>query len=159
MQLTLLVFSLSVVTLLPTRRQELPTPQSPQTLYKVLRSHRQDRPGIPSLQGYSVSVDRYLDRPQIERLICQVILNEKPGPSSILGVAVYYRLSELPIAVFPADQARQLDHRIAEYLWNTSLPGARKRLIIDKDWNGNRVGRGYEFDHTAGCSPRQRIVQ
>ena len=43
------------------------------------------------------------------------------------------------------------EHRIAEYLWNVSLPGPRRRLIIDKDVSGNRLGRGYEFDHTVGC--------
>ena len=146
----LLSFSLSVLFLLPTTQQGLPTPQPPQSPYKLLRSHRQDRAGIPSLQGYSISVDKYLDRPQIERLICQVILNEKPRSSSILGVAVYYGLSELPITI-NLTYDPTFEHRIAEYLWNVSLPGPRRRLIIDKDVSGNRLGRGYEFDHTVGC--------
>ena len=66
-----------------------------------------------------------------------------------LGVAVYYRLSEFPFVIGGAPALRE--QRLAEYLWNVSLPGVRTRLIIDRDADGNRVDLGYEFDHTLTC--------
>jgi hypothetical protein len=137
----LIVLSLSVLFVYTTTSQEVPRVQPLQTPYKLLRSPRQDRPGLPSLQGYDVSVDRFLNRPQIEGLICQVLLNEKPGPSSILGVSIYYKLSEFPPLAIGG--ARELtEDRLAEYLWNISLPGARRRLIIDRDAEGNQLHVG-----------------
>ena len=143
---------MSVLVHFTSTTQDAPAGQLQETPYTVIRATRRDNlPGGSSLQGFDVSVDRFLDRSQIERLICQIFLKEKPRRSSILGVGIYYKLSDLPRVI-----GGTLENRIAEYLWNGSLPGERRRLIIDRDADGVHVPRGYEFDHTAACSPSDR---
>ena len=119
--------------------------------YRVLYSS--NRPGGRSI-GYVVSVDHLLDRNQIEKLICRVLLNEKAPTSSIVGVSIYYKLDKyVPTGGLPNLEAELREHDVADYLWNADFPGARKRLTVIRDAKGNILDppQANEFDHTTAC--------
>jgi hypothetical protein len=151
MQVTL---SLSLALLLTaTIKGQAPTPS--EIPYRLLSSGT-PKPNSPvSTAGYSISVDRFLDRPDIEKLICQVLRKEKPPKSSILGVSIFYKLDKLFVAVGPNLEKALLDQTLAYYIWNVDLPDVRERLWVLRDAEGKAfdVQRGYEFDHTKACDP------
>jgi len=140
-----------------TAAQEKAAVNEEETSYQLLYSSA-SRPGRSSGVGYAVSVNRFLDRPQIEKLICRVLLNEKAGPSSILAVSIYYKLDKFDPAYDFFGQAKLLDHMLADYIWNASLPGVRKRLTVLRNVQGDRLDppQGHEFDHTKACDQLKR---
>jgi len=100
--------------------------------------------------GYQISVDRFLDRPAIEKLICQVLRKEQYVPSPMLGVSIFYKLEKLVMTL----DGRELDnHTLAYYMWNEKLPNVQVRLWVNRDAQGNvfDVPRAYQFDHTQAC--------
>ncbi|MBZ5498690.1 MAG: hypothetical protein LAP85_20020 [Acidobacteriia bacterium] len=123
--------------------------------YRLLDSSRRQF-GDLSAVDYALSVDRFLDRPQIEELICQVLRDQKPAPSSALGISIFYNLDKAFVTGgLPNIEQRRLDHAIADYFWNKSLPDKRNRLLIWRDARGNLVKKFYDFDHTDACKKQQ----
>jgi hypothetical protein len=115
-------------------------------------------PGVEDLSRttfYAVSVARGLDHGQVEMLICQVIADKTPPDSaSRVAISIYYDLDEyLPPLGAPSLEAKLRDHRIASYVWNSKLPKARDRLLLQRDNRGEAISppRSYDFDHTGGC--------
>ncbi len=110
--------------------------------------------GKMTTANYTVSVDRFLDRSQIEQLICEVIRDQKPAPSSILGISIFYNLDKaLVTGGLPSLERERLEHIIADYAWNISLPDKRDRLLIWRDAQGKLIDKAtfHEFDHTKAC--------
>jgi hypothetical protein len=109
--------------------------------------------GSLDIIGYGVSVDSFLDRQQIEDLICQIIRKEKPPSSEILDVGIFYKLNEIFNPGISRElQSQLIDQYIAAYRWHKGIPGVRKRLWIYRDSIGNSLGpKAYAFDHTSAC--------
>jgi len=121
--------------------------------YHLLHLDRGTIVGLTSV-GYAVSVDRLLDRQDIEKLVCQVLLKEKPPKASMLSVSIYYKLNEyLLTGGLPNLEANLRNHALADYIWNMSLPAMRHRLLVLRDIQGELLPspQGYDFDHTKGC--------
>lgn len=119
--------------------------------YRLLDSSRR-KSGDLIFADYALSVDRFLDRSQVERLICQVLRDQKPAPSSTLGISIFYNLDKAFVTGgLPNLERKRLEHAIADYFWNKSLPEKRNRLLIWRDAEGNLVEKFYDFDHTTAC--------
>jgi hypothetical protein len=108
---------------------------------------------LPSV-ACGISVDSFLDRQQIEKLICQVIRKERPVSSWIFNITIYYKLDEVfATGVSPTLEKKLNDYIIAQYAWNKDIPGVQKRLWISRDLQGKPLSplQAYEFDHTEAC--------
>jgi len=108
---------------------------------------------------FELSVDRFLNRAQIEHLICQLPRNEKPPSSPRLYIAIYYNLEHwMPRGeLFEAENYRYL---IAKYSWASSVPKQPNRLSIWRDAIGNYLERPLfcDFDHTETCDQQKTGV-
>ena len=103
---------------------------------------------------YAVSVDSFLDRATIEKLICQIMSRQKPEPYSRLQISIYRQLDEyIPPVGAPSLEAKLREHALAYYTWNVSLPGTRDRLTIIRDKNGNvfKTPVRSQFEHKTEC--------
>ncbi len=106
----------------------------------------------------AVSVERSLSRPGVEKLICQILGNEKPRKNARLNMRVFLNLDACIPDVDPdSPQGENGRHQLAWYVWTRSLPRVRGRLVISKDAAGNQLEpwQSREFDHEKSCpSPR-----
>jgi hypothetical protein len=120
--------------------------------YRLLYSQR---PGANSPIrdfGYVVSVDSYLDRSEVEKLICRVIQKEKPVDATRVSISVYHKLEKYaPTGGLPNAELR--DRLVASYIRNAKLQAAQNTLVLVRDTAGNSLNppQGYEFDHTKSC--------
>src|SRR6266404_4278332 len=104
--------------------------------YRLLWSDKLGE-GDRSQIGYVVSVDRLLDRADIEKLICQVVLKENPLRFSWLAISIYHQLNDyMPPNGAPTLEAILRDHAVAYYRWNVSLPDSRNRLLLVRNRQG-----------------------
>jgi hypothetical protein len=102
--------------------------------------------------GYMLSVDSFLDRQQIEHLVCKVIQSEKPASYSTLAIQVYYKLDRwIPGGILFENEYHE--KYIASYGWVKNLPDRHRRLFVVRDAQGNLYERPkiYEFDHEKDC--------
>jgi hypothetical protein len=109
--------------------------------------------------GYVISVDGLLARSDIERVICNLLLKEKPQGFSILAISLYHRLDEyIPPLGAPGLEAKLLGHDLAYYRWNSSLKDRRDRLLIVRDIEGRVLvqPQGHDFNHEESCAPTKR---
>jgi hypothetical protein len=103
--------------------------------------------------SYSISIDRFLDRPQIEQLICQVLRKEKPAFSSMLSVLIFFGTDHYMPGGLPSLDTERAEHTIAIYNWSIDLPDRPKRLMVRRDGQGNFLDppQFYDFDHAKAC--------
>ena len=119
--------------------------------YKLLDPHGVHY-GDESHVSYSVSVDVFMDRPQIEHLICQVLRDQRPASYSRLSIKIYYKLDRWIPSSFLFER-EEFEHGVAEYRWYVNLPDTRDRLVIWRDAQGKRIKlpEVFDFDHTKAC--------
>jgi hypothetical protein len=118
--------------------------------YRLLDFNRRQF-GDTKIANYAISIDRFLDRPQIEQLICQILQKEKPTYFSILSINISYNLAKrIPLPLLGSEW---MEHVIASYQWNIELPNQPLPLMIFRDVQGNFLDppQFYDFDHTKAC--------
>jgi hypothetical protein len=120
--------------------------------YRLLDFNRRQF-GDTKIANYAISIDRFLDRPQIEQLICQILQKEKPTYFSILSIEISYNLDKRIPPVLPNLDRELMKHLIAGYQWNIELPNDSLQLMIFRDVQGNFLDppQFYDFDHTKAC--------
>jgi hypothetical protein len=103
--------------------------------------------------SYSISIDRFLDHPQIEQLICQVFRKEKSSFYSMLSVLIFYDLDKYIPGGLPSLDRERREHTIAVYSWSIELPDQPLRLAVYRDVQGNFLDppKFYDFDHAKAC--------
>jgi hypothetical protein len=107
--------------------------------------------GGAKVAGYTISVDDWLDRERVEKLVCHVLLKEKLPTSDMVSIGIYHMLDEYRLTG-GLPQPKLLDHDMAQYIWNTN-PAVSDRIVLTRDIYGARLNppEAYEFDHTKGC--------
>ena len=118
--------------------------------YRLLDFNRRQF-GDTKIANYAISIDRFLDRPQIEQLICQILQKEKPTYFSILSIEISYKLDKRVSALL---EREWMEHIIAGYHWNIELPDQPLRLMIFRDVQGNFLDptQFYDFDYAKACN-------
>jgi hypothetical protein len=150
MQLTLFRFFLVLIVASICAEQKIGLAMSEEIPYRFLEPPYIDAKSTTI--NYQVSVDRFLDRLQIEQLICRVLRDHKPISFRELRISIFYKLDEwLFTGGFAPLERKYREHIIAEYWWTMSLSDKRDRLLISRDVKGNLVPAFYEFDHTKSC--------
>jgi hypothetical protein len=152
MQLSLFRIILAVLIAVIGVRQELGYSVAEEMPYRLLHSDWRQF-GTTKIANYAISIDRFLDRPQIEQLICQVLQDEKPSSYAILSIVIFYNLEKWIPGGLPSLDSERRWHYIAGYLWNRDLPNRTKQLTVYRDVHGNFLDppQFYDFDHTKVC--------
>ncbi len=121
--------------------------------YRLLELDRR-QPGNTEIAGYAISIDRFLDRPQVEQLICQMLRNEKPVNFSMLSILIFYNLDAYIPGGFPSFDRERREHYIAIYRWALKIPVRPDRLVLYRDAKSNLLDppRFFEFDHRKACT-------
>lgn len=117
--------------------------------YRLLLVTKTPDTETPRRINYFVSIEAFVDSSAVERLICDVITNEKPPVVPEIGVGIYQGLERLSTA----DLVLGLEpkgHDLALYLWSFG----KGTLSILRDPQGARLTpfRIYEFDHMKSCT-------
>jgi hypothetical protein len=123
--------------------------------YRLLKSYLPKASDRFKEAAFMVSVDRELDRSEVEALICEIVRNEKPAGFERLAIAIYHDLDEyIPPVGAPVLERKLAEHEVAHYWWNVGLTGSQQRLHISRDKDGKLLSpwKSYEFDHTTQCA-------
>ena len=153
MQLKLFQFVLAIFIAAMGTQKEMGSEKSEPLSYRLLKSS-QHQFGEIKAANYDVSVDRFLNRQQIEKLICRVIGDENPTSLSTLSISIFFKLDKMfATGGLRFLEKELLDRLISEYSWISSLPEKKNRLLIRRDAQGNVAGfqSFYDFDHTRDC--------
>lgn len=123
--------------------------------YRLLRTDKSLATEQPRVISYRISVDRRLQKEDFEKIICEVIANEKPDNYDMLSIAFYYRLDQyIPPLEHPGLTRKYQEHSLGHYTWNRKQPGNRYALAIFKDTTGTAFRGGpqfFPFDHYRDC--------
>jgi hypothetical protein len=152
MQLKLLLLFFVMLITAGLNPQEVQVTMENEIQYRLLNSCKPRGP-LPTVDC-AITVDSFLNRKQIESLICQVVRKERPFSASVLTITIYYKLDEVfATGISPILEKKLNDYIIANYSWNKGIPGMQKRLWIRRDTQGAYVSppEGLEFDHTKAC--------
>ncbi len=114
--------------------------------YRLLRADFAKEGAREKEVAFAVSVDRAMDRTEVEGLVCRILNSEKPPKYQILNIRVFVNLDEY----IPDDESSQL----AWYVWNRTLPRVRGRLVMMKTMDGGTLDpwQSREFNHEKVCS-------
>ncbi len=123
--------------------------------YEILAIEKSAPEEHPRTVSIHVSVDKRLEKTDLEKLICELINTEKPQNYDMLSIGFYYRLDEyIPALEHPGLTRKHQEHLLGSYIWNRKLPANRHALAIFKDKYGKSFeGRPqfFQFDHFKDC--------
>ena len=122
--------------------------------YRLLRSDLPKASDRMKEAAFAVSVDRPVNRADVERLVCQILVKEKPPRYQTLNIRVFVDLNEYTPAIDSPDlDSINEQHQLAWYVWNRTLPRVRGRLVMTKDIDGNPLDpwQSREFNHEKAC--------
>ena len=147
-----MITRLILLSLLAVRLQVEHEPTKPNVPYRLLYTGNVDVASSRKTD-YVVSVDRFLDRSEIESLVCDIFAKEKPVTFSALWIWIFYKVDKY-VNPFLANFDNEIfDRELANYGWNSNAPDASRRLTVLKDTDGHayRPPKAFDFDHTHQC--------
>ncbi len=133
-------------------QQELGCTTAEELSYRLLDLNRRQF-GDTKIANYAISIDRFLDLPQINQLICQMLRKEKPTNFSLLSIEILFGTNKPISGGLPSLEREWLEHIVATYSWSINLPNRPIRLVVWRDAQGNLLDppQFYDFDHTKAC--------
>jgi len=123
--------------------------ESPVVPYRIVLERQPDLQNTV-YHGYEahIAVEEWLDRMQIETLLCRLLKDRLPTSYSSIAVHIWWRHVILDYGGSRIREANE--HIVAAYLWSTATrPGW---LTIWHDQKGNRIRNdSVTFDHLEKC--------
>jgi hypothetical protein len=123
--------------------------------YKILSTEKSALGEHPRSVSIRVSVEKRLEKTDLEKLICELINTEKPENYDRLSIAFYYMLDEyIPPLEHQGLTRKQQERLLSSYIWDRKLPVDRYALAIFMDRYGKSFQGGpqfIQFDHFQNC--------
>src|SRR6185436_6342568 len=98
--------------------------REPEIAYRLLMSKIPGSGDRVKEAAFAVSIERQMNRPGVEALVCRILANEQPPKFEKLNVLVFLNLDKF----LPDEPNKNADRQMAWYVWDSKLPRIRGRL-------------------------------